>query len=271
QYPIDGKEADLCGHQPSDVPQLDQQAANTSPELAYPCRYENLHFDAGMQHMNGERALSYVRSRHSLQDGTDFGRAKRQRNLLVAVKQKIFSTGFIPHILPFITSLGDDFRTDLSLEDIQSFLTNTTTLNRYKIETISIQDYLMDATSNDGQAILQPRDGLENYTSIHTYLNDLFTNKPQQIAAIVRVENGTNIPGLAGVAVNRLKDKNIKTLDPTNYDSQTFDTTTITAYDKNISQVDLTTLKQEFGVTYIEYAPQQQSSYNILVVVGADY
>ena len=32
-------------------------------------------FNAGPQHMTGERALQYARSRHSLEDGTDFGRS----------------------------------------------------------------------------------------------------------------------------------------------------------------------------------------------------
>ncbi|MDE2025820.1 MAG: LCP family protein, partial [Patescibacteria group bacterium] len=140
QYPIDGKETDLCGHDPSEIPQLDQQAASTSPELVYPCRYENLHFNAGKQHMDGETALSYVRSRHSLQDGTDFGRAKRQRNLLVAVKQKIFSAGFIPQIIPFISSLGDDFRTDLALDDVKTFLANANVLNTYQVQTLALTD-----------------------------------------------------------------------------------------------------------------------------------
>lgn len=79
EYPIDGKENDLCGHSQSDLPQLEAEATQSAVETIFPCRYENLHFNSGLQHMDGERALSYVRSRHSLQDGTDFGRAKRQR------------------------------------------------------------------------------------------------------------------------------------------------------------------------------------------------
>ena len=271
QYPIDGKEADLCGHQPSEIPLLDAQAASTSPELVYPCRYENLHFDSGLQHMDGERALSYVRSRHSLQDGTDFGRAKRQRNLLIAVKQKILSPTFIPQIIPFITSLGDDFKTDLSSGDIETLLSNVASLNKYTIDTLSIQDYLADANSNDGQAILQPKDGLDNWTSIHTYITDTISGKPQQTSALVRVENGTSIPGLAGLAVNRLKNENIKTLDPKNYDSQTYQQTTITVYDKNISQADLDTIKKEFGTNILTYDSSKQSEYNVLVIVGNDY
>ncbi len=270
QYPIDGKETDLCGHQPSEIPHLDQQAASSSPELVYPCRYENLHFDAGLQHMDGERALSYVRSRHSFQDGTDFGRAKRQRNLLVAVKQKIFSAGFIPQVIPFTTSLGDDFRTDLTLDDVKTLIENANILNKYKIETVSIQDYLTDATSDDGQAILQPKDGLEHWTNIHTYLQDIITGKPQQTPAIVQVQNGTTIPGLAGLAVNRLKDKNIQVLSPINSITHVSPQTTITVYDNNVNSADIDVLKKEFGVDTVLNS-SKQSNYNVLVIVGNDY
>src|SRR5579859_2099807 len=174
EYPIDGKETDLCGHQPSEIPALDAQATQSAVETIYPCRYEHLHFNAGYQHMDGEQALSYVRSRHSLEDGTDFGRAKRQRNLLVAVKQEIFSLDFISKVLPFMTSLGDDLRTDLTLDDVKTFLSNAQVLNKYSVETLALTDknYLTNAFSSDGQAILIPQAGQDNYVAIHNWITD---------------------------------------------------------------------------------------------------
>ena len=48
-------------------------------------RYEHLHFEAGKQLMNGERALKYVRSRYAEgEEGTDFARSRRQQRLLLA-------------------------------------------------------------------------------------------------------------------------------------------------------------------------------------------
>lgn len=273
EYPIDGKETDLCGHQSSEIPLLDAEATQSAVETVYPCRYENLQFDAGLQHMDGERALSYVRSRHSLQDGTDFGRAKRQRNLLVAVKAKIFSAGFIPQVIPFITSLGDDVRTDLSMDDVKTFLTNAIVLNTYKISTLALtdQNFLTDTFSDDGQAILEPKDGLDNWTSVHNWISDQLSEKTEAVSAVVQVENGTSIPGLAGLAVNRLKNENIQVLDPTDASSKDTKTTAITVYNKNINQADIATLTKEFGITNITYASSTLSAYNVLVVVGEDY
>ncbi|MBM3205507.1 LytR family transcriptional regulator [Candidatus Shapirobacteria bacterium] len=75
KYPLAGRENDLCDGDP-----------------AYGCRYESLHFDQGLQVMNGERALKYVRSRNAQGDeGTDFARSQRQQRLLLAIQHKIFT------------------------------------------------------------------------------------------------------------------------------------------------------------------------------------
>ncbi len=54
--------------------------------------YETVVFEAGEQHMDGDRALTYIRSRHSKDplEGTDEGREQRQQILLTALKQKLF-------------------------------------------------------------------------------------------------------------------------------------------------------------------------------------
>jgi len=81
QYPIAGRENDLCDGDPQ-----------------YRCRYEHLHFDAGWQTMDGSRALQYVRSRHAEGDeGTDFAREARQQRLLAAIKTKLFSPYWLTH------------------------------------------------------------------------------------------------------------------------------------------------------------------------------
>jgi anionic cell wall polymer biosynthesis LytR-Cps2A-Psr (LCP) family protein len=78
RYPIPGRENDLCDGDPE-----------------FKCRYEYLHFEAGSQQMDGERALKYVRSRFAEgEEGTDFARSLRQQRLLVAIKSKVFSPEF---------------------------------------------------------------------------------------------------------------------------------------------------------------------------------
>ena len=75
KYPIAGRENDLC---------------EGDPELK--CRYETINFEAGMQKMNGETALKFVRSRNAEgPEGTDLARAARQERVVEAIKNKVLS------------------------------------------------------------------------------------------------------------------------------------------------------------------------------------
>ncbi len=56
-------------------------------------RYEHLHFDAGLTHMDGPTALKFARSRHAEGDeGTDFARSNRQEKVMIAFKNKLLSS-----------------------------------------------------------------------------------------------------------------------------------------------------------------------------------
>ncbi len=187
QYPIEGMEDATCGLSDDQIASfsatLASPSATISEQDAFPCRYEHLHFDKGEQHMDGTTALKYVRSRHSLQDGTDFGRAQRQRNLIVAVKEKIFASSFIPQIIPFMSSLGDDLRTDLTPDDVKTLIQNIQVLNHYQIVSLALtdQNYLQEAVSDDGQDILESKDGLDNWANVHTWLKNEFSGSPIKV------------------------------------------------------------------------------------------
>lgn len=173
QYPIAGGENDLCGHRADELPMLlSSQSATLSPETIFPCRYEHLHFDKGPTHMDGATALKYVRSRHSSQDGSDFGRSRRQKNLILAVKQKVMSVGFLSKAIPFFSSLGDDIRTDLSLDETKELMSHSSELSSYKISSLALTDenYLNNSYSPDGQFILAPKAGIDNWTEIQNYI-----------------------------------------------------------------------------------------------------
>ena len=63
---------------------------------------ELVHFDAGYQHMNGEEALKYARTRHT---DNDFGRNRRQQQVILAIRQQALRM----NMLPQLPTLIDDF------------------------------------------------------------------------------------------------------------------------------------------------------------------
>jgi len=104
RYPIPGKENDECEGDPE-----------------FLCRYEHIHFDAGVQEMDGERALKYVRSRYAEgEEGTDYARSHRQQRLIAAIKTQLFSPSVLTNpfkALQLIEVLQKNLKTDISQKD----------------------------------------------------------------------------------------------------------------------------------------------------------
>jgi polyisoprenyl-teichoic acid--peptidoglycan teichoic acid transferase len=170
-YPIEGKETDPCGKSDDELKFYSTQSAAVT-EQAFPCRYETLTFEQGLTLMDGETALKYVRSRHSSQDGTDFGRAARQRNLLVSVRDRVFRLDFFSKIIPFINSLADDVKTDYTIGDMQDFLKYKDELGEYRITSTAITEdnVLKIGRSPNGQSIVIAREGIDQWGSVQGWI-----------------------------------------------------------------------------------------------------
>src|SRR3989344_286004 len=169
EYPIEGKEDDLCGKKEEDLPELDK-IATESAVLAFPCRYETVTFTKGLTQMDGETALKFARSRHSLEDGGDFRRAQRQQQVIDAVKNKVLSINFIPKIVPFIDELGDHITTDVKAD---RFILEGPNASKYSIATYVISDeFLTQTRSENGQYIIVPRTGIDDWDEIHTVISN---------------------------------------------------------------------------------------------------
>jgi LCP family protein required for cell wall assembly len=81
---------------------------------AYPAdgnNYMRVYFSAGWQHMNGQRALEYARTRHDDGDGM---RSVRQQQLLRALRQQAVNFNLLAKAGELLGELGDAVRTDLS-------------------------------------------------------------------------------------------------------------------------------------------------------------
>ena len=168
EYPIAGYEDDLCGKQESDLPEL-EKIATESPEIAFPCRYEHLHFDAGLQHMDGVTALKFVRSRHSNEDGGDLARASRQQLFLDSVKSQVISLGFIPKAIPLLDELGDHIKTDVDPILANKLILSAEVGEDYTMSQFVLDDkaYITATTSSNGQFILIPTLGEDKWSAVH--------------------------------------------------------------------------------------------------------
>lgn len=79
-------------------------------------RYKTIKFEAGYQHMDGQTALEFVRSRYAEgPEGTDFARSRRQQLVINALRSRLISTNFL-FDKDKITTLNDIIIQNLTTE-----------------------------------------------------------------------------------------------------------------------------------------------------------
>jgi len=143
--------------------------------------YQTFDIKEGLQDLNGETALKYARTRHN-EEG-DFGRAYRQQQILEATRQKAFSLETlvnVPAMNSILNILGDHLRTDIPLNELESFLALAE-----KIDTHTTTNKVLDAGKADSLLavshvalgrvrafILIPRTG--NYDEIRELAKNIF-------------------------------------------------------------------------------------------------
>jgi LCP family protein required for cell wall assembly len=76
-----------------------------------------IYFQPGLQRLDGETALWYVRSRHA---DSDFGRARRQQQFLLALRHQALQLNLLPKAPAILGNLAGSIQTDLRATDILS-------------------------------------------------------------------------------------------------------------------------------------------------------
>ncbi|MDZ4384891.1 MAG: LCP family protein, partial [Candidatus Moranbacteria bacterium] len=108
--------------------------------------YETFELSKGFHQLDGATALKYARERHDDPEG-DFGRAKRQQQIMQATKNKIFSAGTFFNVFTLndlFKTLGENIRTDIPTEDFAGFFELVK-----KLDTDNINNVVVDAWNED--------------------------------------------------------------------------------------------------------------------------
>jgi LCP family protein required for cell wall assembly len=127
-YPVEGKETAFC------------------PDGTFNCRFLHLHFDAGPNHMDGDTALKYVRSRTGTNgEGSDFARARRQQKVIQAVFKEAISLNTLLNpakLKSLLESLGQSVETNFD------FATSTAAIKLAKQITVdNMKTFVLDPST----------------------------------------------------------------------------------------------------------------------------
>ena len=122
---------------------------------AYPYDYVRVAVLSGPQHVDGIRALQYVRSRHDDLQG-DFGRSQRQQQVLLAIRQKAkqISPTDIPNLA---ASLNGEVKTSIALNRVTDLVTFASGFDTEAIQqVVLLPPYTHGGTVIGGQSVLTP-------------------------------------------------------------------------------------------------------------------
>ncbi len=242
--------------------------------------FYTLNVPAGQQHFDGTRALYFARERHV---DSDFVRSQRQRLILTALKEKIFSAGTFSNpvkISNLMSSLGSSVYTDFSRQDISRLYKISGKIqskNVASIDLVTAPHAYLTTGDIDGLSVVEPKTGLYDYTDIKAYvrnaLRDSFIAKEN---ASIAVYNATDVAGLATSKATYLKSYgySITTVTNTPIVSNPA-TTTVVDLSKGVDKYTRHYLEGRFGVTARTTMPTAAgftppSGTSFVIILGTD-
>lgn len=143
--------------------------------------YETIHFDAGMQHMDGTTAMKYSRSRHAQSvEGSDYARARRQQKVVIAAKDKLLTLDTLKNpltVVEIMKELGESISvSEITTEDIRAAIALSDDIKNEHIYTV-VLDPMLGNWQLIGENPAGPKAGLGDWSAVTTYLS-LFYEHP---------------------------------------------------------------------------------------------
>jgi polyisoprenyl-teichoic acid--peptidoglycan teichoic acid transferase len=265
---------------------------NSFIDYQYPTKdhkIQTVEFEKGNQHLNGEEALQFVRSRHGIVtegngfEASDFARSDRQFKIIESIKSKIMSFSTISNpnkVINLFKILDKYIDTDIEAWEALRFVDILRTMEKDKIFNKVLNDapgnLLRSATSTlDGAFILVPKNN--DYRVLQSFFNNIFkTEKTEKEQAVIQILNGTTQAGLAGNKSQLLINAGLNVIRIGNAPTQDIETTII--YDLSDNKKPETLKKIQESILGVrsniltenleEYL--YQDNLDFLIVLGAD-
>ncbi len=238
----------------------------------------------GEQVLSGNLALGYVRTRAT--DEGDFGRTKRQQQVLVALQKKVFSYEILPVLIPRLPGLYRDLvthvETNLTLSQLITLAWTVRDIDPRNISTRVINQPIVEAGFNErGEYVLFP--DLERIRKIWSDMQVIAaTPVPEPTKEItlsesvlaenarIAILNGTVSPGLASETADYLIANGINVAEVGNSDKFR-DQTIVFDYSGKPATVQMILNLMGFNKNILFYRSDPSTTADIVIVLGADW
>lgn len=240
-----------------------------------------LDVDTGVQQFDGLRALAYSRSRYTSERG-DFSRSERQREIIVALQQKVFSLGTFSNpikISQLMDSFGGRVQTNLGVPDDASKLYNIgQEIDGSKITSVSLVDepnVLVQSGSYGNLGSIQvPVEGIFKYDNIRKFVRTTFVDgfiKSENPGIVIL--NGTAAPSLAKTGAETLEGYGYRIIDVGDAPDKNNTTTILVDLGKKDTKYTKRYLELRYGTTATKQLPEgitPPEDADFVIILGQD-
>ncbi|MBE3143484.1 MAG: LCP family protein [Planctomycetes bacterium] len=236
----------------------------------------------GVQNLDGATTLAYARNRYT--DGDDFDRAKRQQDVIMAIRRQVLDFNMLPTLISKAPTLYKEIsagiRTNLTLDQVIRLALLGAQVNSIKNRVIGT-DSILFSTSPDGLSILIPIPD-----KVRLVRDTIFTIKgpvgPAAAAAgnpavlmaeeksRISVQNGTQSAGLATQTSEYLKSMKLNVVEEKNAD-QTYDSSIIIIYTGKPYTIKYLADLMKISSSHIFNRFNPDSQVDVAVIVGNDW
>ncbi|MCJ7715615.1 MAG: LCP family protein, partial [Anaerolineales bacterium] len=238
----------------------------------------------GERVLPGDLALGYVRTRSTAEG--DFGRTKRQQQVLVGLQKKIFSYEILPVLIPKIPGLYRDLfthvETNLTFSQLVNLAWTVRDINPQNLQTRVINQPLVEAGFNtrDQYVLFPDIERIQKVWSDMQHITATPVPEPtreitldeylQEENAKVAVLNGTTSPGLAGETATFLLQNGFQVTEVGNSDKFK-EQTAIYDYSGKPYTVQAILNIMSYSQTRLYHRSDPDSNVDIVILLGADW
>lgn len=181
----------------------------------YTCYYVNYE-NGEVAQLDGERALALARARNAAGGyglpGGNFDREKNQQKIIRALREKALSAGTLTNlgaVTGLIDALGGNLRTNVETKELRTLMSLASEISTSDIISLSLvneDEPLVTTGSYNGQSIVRPVAGIDDFSDIYAYVQKNLTSDPvTREAANIVVLNGSGVVGVAQTQADALE------------------------------------------------------------------
>ncbi len=237
--------------------------------------YAPFKISTGLHTMDGATALKYARSRETT---SDFDRARRQQEIVVAVKDKLLSTQVLANpqkVTNIISILGKHVLTDFSASETEQLIAILKGFNNPTIKNQVLgsteNNLVTGAMSSIGASIQIPRAGIDDFSEIKAFTQAyLASTAVSAEKPTVLIENAGTTKLVTSELQKQLEWAGFK-VDLSDIPNTTDLQTTLYDTSKTKKPNSLAYFKDAYSLTAKDKKDDSTTTYDFILAIGKDF